>query len=304
MDLPLLAGERLTLADFSQWSRKRWPGLALLVRLPQRTFVSGAEEAWATANGAAALLAGQSASAARDSVGPAIGKVLKVIGSDRFDPERLATFLRVLRGAVETPQAARIARTHALDDLLVRTGIRLDDMYREMLEHGGVPVQDRTYRGRKFRQCFVGSDAFAFMRSRGRLDGDSANAAAEAMARRGMLHHVLREHELRDATYFFRFDGTDAVLDAIDLDETVCAMRGPKGVSIATRTYFGKPYERCFLGSDAADWLVSRYRLTIGSAEAIGQRLVDLGAIRHVVDEHGFVDAPYFYRFMADETRQ
>lgn len=57
-----------------------------------------------------------------------------------------------------------------------------------------------------------------------------------------------------------------------------------------------------FVGSDAVDWLKSRHGLAVGEAEAIGQRLVDIGAIYHVADEHGFSDAGYYYRFRSDEV--
>jgi hypothetical protein len=50
------------------------------------------------------------------------------------------------------------------------------------------------------------------------------------------------------------------------------------------------------------DWLMARYRIPLGAAEAIGQRLLELGVFHHVTDEHGFVEGKFFYRFRADEV--
>ncbi len=72
-------------------------------------------------------------------------------------------------------------------------------------------------------------------------------------------------------------------------------------MQVAERTYLAKTYPRCFVGDDAARWLMQRFALPLGAAETIGQRLLELGVFHHVVDEHGFVESKFFYRFRADE---
>ncbi|MBI3770203.1 MAG: mechanosensitive ion channel [Deltaproteobacteria bacterium] len=81
----------------------------------------------------------------------------------------------------------------------------------------------------------------------------------------------------------------------------VARMRGDDGITIADRRHFLRVHARCFVGSDAVDWLVHHERLTRDEAVALGRRLVERGLVHHVLDEHEFKDGPLFYRFRADE---
>jgi hypothetical protein len=112
---------------------------------------------------------------------------------------------------------------------------------------------------------------------------------------------VLREAQFDDGFFFFRIGGTSAAMN-LDLGEVEASMRAKDGVEIADRTYAGKTYPKCFLGTEAVDWLCRRYYLSRGEAESVGQSLLELGELHHVVDEHGFVGEGFFYRFRADET--
>lgn len=92
-------------------------------------------------------------------------------------------------------------------------------------------------------------------------------------------------------------DWSDAELAA--MAET---MRGPMGVPVEDRRHLLSTYRRCFVGSEAVHWLADHAGLTRSEAVAVGQRLVDLGFIRHVLAEHGFRDGHYFFRFREDEA--
>jgi len=304
VDLPTLASQHLTLSELAEWTKRRWPDLKLLARVPSRPFLSKPEEAWALANGAAALLPGQSITATRSSIVPSLQKVARAIGNAEIDASCVDNFLRAMVSGEDNPIAAAIGRTHGLLDWLAHEEIKLHDLSRKMQASGGVSVEDRSYRGRTYRQCFLGTEAVAWMRAQGHLNDKSHYAVAEAMARTGLVHHVVRKHLFTDSENFFRFDGLPAALDPIDLHGLSRDMRGAKGIRIGTRTHLGKTYENCFVGAEAVDWLVARHGLTVGGAETMGQRLIDLGVIHHVVDEHGFIDGNFFYRFVTDDLQR
>lgn len=303
VDLPALAHQQLTLAKFAHWTQGRWPDLKLVARLPSRAVLSRSEEAWALANGAVALVAGQSVSAKGSSIVPALQTVAHAVGLPEIDASSLDNFLRVMGTNADVPSAAAVGRTHSLLDRLAAEGIDLHDLGRKMQGPGGVIVEDRKYRGKTYRQCFVGSEAIAWVRGKGHLDAMAPDAVAEAMGLTGLVHHVLREHLFSDGNYFFRFGGLPDVLNGLDLDGISRDMRGSRGVAIGTRLYLGKSYENCFVGSEATDWLMDRHHLTVGEAETVGQRLVDLGVLHHVTDERGFIDGPFFYRFVTDDLK-
>jgi potassium-dependent mechanosensitive channel len=84
-----------------------------------------------------------------------------------------------------------------------------------------------------------------------------------------------------------------------ELARLVARMQEPGGVPVQDRRHRLAVYPRCFVGSEAVDWLLRTVELTRGEAVALGQRLVDRGFVRHVLDEHGFRDGNFFYGFRA-----
>jgi small-conductance mechanosensitive channel len=87
-------------------------------------------------------------------------------------------------------------------------------------------------------------------------------------------------------------------------DERIAAlaarMREPGGVAIADRRHLFRVHVRCCVGSEIVGWLVTEEKLTRSEAVGVGRRMLELGLLRHVLDEHGFEDAYLFYRFSGD----
>ncbi len=74
-------------------------------------------------------------------------------------------------------------------------------------------------------------------------------------------------------------------------------------VPVADRVFLLRRHRRCFVGSDAVAWLVSRrFARTVAEAEALGNALLRAGVFRHVQNEHPFRAGNYFYRFAAHEN--
>ncbi|MBE9032840.1 mechanosensitive ion channel protein [filamentous cyanobacterium LEGE 11480] len=87
----------------------------------------------------------------------------------------------------------------------------------------------------------------------------------------------------------------------MDLEGLVSRLRDVGGVAIKDRRYHLKNYSRCFVGSDAVDWLVEQLKMSPLDALRLGQRLVDEHWIHHVTHDHGFENAELFYRFYWDD---
>ncbi|MEO1350093.1 MAG: mechanosensitive ion channel protein [Cyanobacteria bacterium J06635_15] len=90
-------------------------------------------------------------------------------------------------------------------------------------------------------------------------------------------------------------------LVALDLKQLVAAMRNVGGIQIKDRQFHLKTYRRCFVGSEAVDWLVSYLSISRKEAVQLGQRLIDENWIHHVLDDQAFQDEYFFYRFRWDE---
>jgi hypothetical protein len=301
LDTPLLALNGHTPLGAATFLRARFPGMALFVRLPERTGISPAEQEWARRVGIASLLPGSSAAAWQDSLAPVLGRMLEVLGGAPIDVARLEAWINeTLRTGAE-PRPGPIKDAYMDAYHLERNGVTVARLVEAMQAPGGVPVADRTWHGKPYRACFVASEAIDWLIVRYGLNRPLAAKACEFLWRTGRIHHVLRQAAFADDHLYFRFSGRRTDLDRVDLGLAAAGMRGKDGVAIAERTYLAKSYPRCFVGDDAARWLMDRYGLPLGAAETIGQRLLELGVFHHVVDEHGFVESKFFYRFRADE---
>jgi small-conductance mechanosensitive channel len=87
-----------------------------------------------------------------------------------------------------------------------------------------------------------------------------------------------------------------------DVGGLIAEMRGANGLAIHDRRHLLSTYPKCFVGTEAVDWMIRARDLTRPEAVNLGQTLVDRGIIHHVLDEHPFRDGHYFYRFYADES--
>ncbi|MBE9070993.1 hypothetical protein IQ260_30610 [Leptolyngbya cf. ectocarpi LEGE 11479] len=86
-----------------------------------------------------------------------------------------------------------------------------------------------------------------------------------------------------------------------DLAQLVVQMRSAGGVGIKDRRYNLKIYPKCLVGSEAVQWFMVNFDLTLDDAIRVGQRMLERDIIHHVVDEQDFKNDYLFYRFYEDE---
>lgn len=91
------------------------------------------------------------------------------------------------------------------------------------------------------------------------------------------------------------------IRDEYDWDDIVSKMRGENGIEIKDRRFQFKLFPKCFLGTDAVNWLIIHEKSTRQEAILMGQLMLKQGIIHHVLDEHDFKDELLFYRFYMDE---
>ncbi len=92
------------------------------------------------------------------------------------------------------------------------------------------------------------------------------------------------------------------ILEEIKLTKLIKEIRGENGIEIKNRLYNLKMYNRCFIGSEATEWLVNKLNISTGEAILVGQKLIDEKWIHHVADNHSFENGFLFYRFYADDN--
>ena len=204
----------------------------------------------------------------------------------------------------------------------------IDDLVDQMRGPLGLKIKDRRYRLRMYPQV-------NWLVETQNTTKDKALWLGQILVNRGIIHHVLDEHHFEDGYFFYRFYEDDiaklwfkkhpgipwttlaALLDSgdvkiengilhdilPDIDDLVDQMRGPLGLKIQDRRYNLKLYHKCFIGSEAVNWLVQTQNTTKEKAVWLGQILVNRGIIHHVLDEHHFEDGYFFYRFYEDDPK-
>lgn len=269
------------------------PDLRVFARLPHRARACPEQRDWARRHGFAGLLAGNSARHAASLV-PALAEVLESMGHGEVDPAHANAFIRTLEVKRSGSSHAEIDRAYdakAAFEASGTTAAALAESLRRFRAHG---LSDRAWRGRTYRQCFVASEAVDWLARQPGMSRVDAVAAGRMLQGFGFIHHVVREREFDDANLFFRFD-TDGTGEEHDLVALAESMRAR--LPTADRTYLGRTYPACFTGEDAVDWIAAELGVGIGTAESLGQRLADLSVLRHVTDDHEFMDSGYFYAF-------
>jgi Domain found in Dishevelled, Egl-10, and Pleckstrin (DEP) len=182
-----------------------------------------------------------------------------------------------------------------------------------------VNVENRRFRLKTYKQCFIGRDAVSFF-----VGSMYASSRMEAVAlgRRlseelHLFEHVTLQHQFEDDFFFYRFTdpllrkrasaneviGSQNVNMALSLSRVATEFRGK--VATKTNYYHFKRYKHTFIGSDAVSYLVnSSLAKTRKDAVILGRRLSsELNLFHHAKKDHPFKDDFLFYRFTDDDVR-
>lgn len=69
----------------------------------------------------------------------------------------------------------------------------------------GVEICDRFYNSRRFKSCFIGTEAVACLCQIYNASLDEALRLGQLLIENGQIHHVVDDHEFKDEYLFYRF---------------------------------------------------------------------------------------------------
>ena len=182
------------------------------------------------------------------------------------------------------PVSLRLNLTQVMDDL--RDG-------RAALE------RTRWFHFRRYNCCLLGSELIDWLCGRYQCDREQALVIGQRLVGRGLLVHVMEEHDFKDGAYFYRLIPIEATNEMVR--PQLLAHSGPKqwlgwlhgshGV-IAGDRYAGiLKFRDVISGAEMVDALGRAGGLSRADAAIAGVHLMRSGMIRHVFDERGFVDS-------------
>ena len=207
---------------------------------------------------------------------------------------RVKPYLRVAMHATQGSSSHVQARLIAAAEA---DGINLTALAFRMQRSGGVNIADRRYRLRIYPECFVANEGVTWLERALSVTRENAVAIGQALQAAGLIYHVAREQPFSDEENYFRVAQIPA---RWNVESFYALCRSDAGFSVLDRSYRGATYPRCFVGSEAVEWMQAQGR-TLNEALSIGQQLVDMSLIHHVLDEHPFKNEKLFYRFYRDE---
>jgi small-conductance mechanosensitive channel len=194
------------------------------------------------------------------------------------DPRPQVDFLRFGSDAIELELEVWTAEPQRQEQLVSDLGFRVDAAFRRTGIQIPFPQRDLHVRSPELARL-VGALARHLGVEGGVAAPQPAGAEPEREDEPGLPEKDPREWN----------DG--------ELARLVVRMREPGGVPVEDRRHLLSVYPRCFVGSEAVDWLLRATELSRPEAVALGQELVERGFVRHVLDEHGFRDGNFFYVF-------
>lgn len=305
IDLAALAQLANGAAEFCEWRRGHCIGADILLYCSGLHTVSRQARAWAQQLGALDLLPGCDLAHHRDSLLPALGVILKAAGAAHSGPVNEAAIQRALQALPPAlDSTTQVAQAWRHIDALRDFGFEPGELLALMAGANGVDIRARTYRTQTYDECFVGADAVNWLMQTTHVTRTEALRIGQALLELGHVYHVVREQPFQDGHFFYRISANTPRLNALDLCALTTQIRtqGRRGgVRIADRQFHGVTYPACFVGAHAIKWMREQFELSENEAMTLGQRLMDLFLVHHVVDQQPFRGGTFFYRFYQDE---
>lgn len=264
--------------------------------LPDRVAIDPLIERWAIAEQGAMMVFPAVNLGLRDSSVLPVARALAQLIGCHYEERKTVQFLHGLNRAAFANR--QMARLHLETNRLAGEGVELADLLAWIDQPFGLVAEQQQYRLKSYEECFTGARLIESAAAHWQCAPQRATEIATWMADAGFLYQVTGEPGFADVEQLYRFSWPSDKLKSIRLLKALARISHPtQGVTVADRNFRTRRYPQCFVGSEAVDWL--RATVGIGQADAVtfGRTLVNLRLVRHVYDEHHFLDQDYFYQF-------
>ena len=195
----------------------------------------------------------------------------------------------------QTIQSSTFVQTTAVSLLLNLTQV-MDD-----LRHARSALEsNRWFRLRRYHSCLLGSELIDWLCVQYQCDRIQALVIGQRLVGRGLLVHVMEEHDFEDGPYFYRLvpaEATNEMMRPKSLGDSgpkqwLGWLHGTHGVTAGDRFAGILRFRDVVSGAEMVDALGKAGGLSRADAAVAGVHLMRSGMIRHVFDERGFEDSP------------
>ncbi len=159
--------------------------------------------------------------------------------------------------------------------------------------------QNRWYRGKRYRQCLLGNELVSWLANQYKINRPEALKLGQRLLAKGFVVHVIEEHDLKDAPYFYRLLSQQAIDESHNSRSTSVAtnaqliawLNGLDGITPGNRHSGFLTFSLTVRGSEVVEALSKAGQLTRAQAVAAGVQLMRAGLLKHVFDKNGFSDS-------------
>lgn len=297
-DLARLAKDNIIWPQFASVVNSISKDIALLANTSRQLVPTGIERAWIKKHGGYDLIGNVSQHRMVQSLTPTMTIIKDFFGIEP-DMVRLRDYFNVILNASEEDECY-FCKYHQIWAKLEGLGQAPEVLAEMMAQAGGVASQDRTYRMKKYPNCFLGAEANAWLSNTLGVSANQAIEVGELLRTMGYFYHVVKQQPFLNGNFFYRFSLPSQVTRLVDIDRIIEEGHLLRGFDIQDRKWHGMAFPKTFIGNEAAKWLATFYGLGMQKALLAGQTLQNLFIFRHVSDEHEFIDGDFFYRLTRD----
>jgi Domain found in Dishevelled, Egl-10, and Pleckstrin (DEP) len=292
IDLAYLAQQKITLIDWIKNFNQTYRHGVVAAISAHSAHISTGQNNWAKKSGALGLLSRAHVMEMPQTMmqflrlsqeGNAHIKLIgqrAYLGEVGFDPDSINDELTISQDVMALLKQHSLTPAELVSDMEMAP----------MLAH-----EDRSYMLKKYRLCVVAKDIVSWLARRLDTSRPMATNVGKVLQRLGYIYHVVYEQDFNDATLYFRIARNEQNIDDMFIQVVLQKLLQNRHGLVADRSYGGKKYADCFVGSAFVDWLVDKHRFSADKAIDIGRQLFDLGAFHHVLNEHPFIDGNYYY---------
>jgi Domain found in Dishevelled, Egl-10, and Pleckstrin (DEP) len=299
-DLARLAKDHLIWPQFALIVNGISKDIALLANTSKQLMPTGMERNWIKKHGGYDLIGNVSQHRVLQSFSPILSIVQAVFAIEP-DMSRLSDYFKAILNASGEDECY-LCKYHKTWARLEGLGQTPDVIAQMMAQSPEVQSQDRTYRLKKYPNCFLGSEANAWIAKTFGLSANQAMEVGELLRAMGYFYHVVKQQPFLNGNFFYRFMLPSPSNALIDIDRIIEESQLLRGFDVQDRKWRGLVFQKTFVGSEAAKWLATFYGLGMQKALLTGQTLQNLFIFRHVSDEHDFIDDELFYRLTRDKS--
>jgi EAL domain-containing protein (putative c-di-GMP-specific phosphodiesterase class I) len=174
-------------------------------------------------------------------------------------------------------------------------------LWDRMVRERGVDLRDRMHLVKQYAHCFVASEAVDWLVSDQHVSRREAVRIGRHWVARGLIRHVVDEHDFDDANLFFtprRAEQAPAMevptLHALLQASRVNDQAGPLPIDDHADGLI--LHRRCVTGRALINWILSQRPVSRAQATQWARAWMQQGRIHHVYDDRGFEDGLQLYR--------